>query len=408
MRLTRRGRFTAASALALWVLAFLVASPASALAATVCSIALAHALATAPVVSLKVERAFAATRFREGESTTQRLVVTLRSPSRAWMRVEERVTPGVEPASGGEGTAIRRFRRDEPHDLALSWTFETWGMKTFGPLHVVATDPLGLIEVESGSADVARVRVVPRPEKVGKFVSRRVGPQPALGLHSVSRPGDSSEFFALREYQSGDSIRRINWKATARSTATIVNQATQDTFMRVVAIVDLREKELTLPDVRSARTLNGRAAASVLEHHHRHKDHIALLVLTGEPKVLSVGANPRPDDLTAGLAAVEAGGRVSLKTAVEANLALFRPGATVYVMTSAALDEGLPDAVRTLRSLGVRVVVISPEPLAGEDADASAIRQASREWCVKEIRSSGIPFASWRPGSPLEVALHQP
>jgi uncharacterized protein (DUF58 family) len=48
-----------------------------------------------------------------------------------------------------------------------------------------------------------------------------------------------TEFHSLREYQRGDDIRRINWKASARSTSLIVRETALEGIRRCTVVLDM-------------------------------------------------------------------------------------------------------------------------------------------------------------------------
>jgi uncharacterized protein (DUF58 family) len=59
-----------------------------------------------------------------------------------------------------------------------------------------------------------------------------------VGMKSIRRRGEGLEFLSLREYQPGDPIRSIDWRATSRRQKYIVREYTEDRDQQVVIIVD--------------------------------------------------------------------------------------------------------------------------------------------------------------------------
>jgi uncharacterized protein (DUF58 family) len=58
------------------------------------------------------------------------------------------------------------------------------------------------------------------------------------GTRRMRKMGHSMEFEQIKEYVSGDDIRTINWKATARKTALMVNNFTDEKSQQVYCIID--------------------------------------------------------------------------------------------------------------------------------------------------------------------------
>jgi uncharacterized protein (DUF58 family) len=404
MRITPRGRFAAGLAVVLWTLSLVLASVALAAGALLATLALAYALATLQRPQVATERRLNRVRFSESETLVEEIDVRLLSRVPVRATIHETATPGLVAKDDGAFEAI--LHHGEPLTRAITWETQTWGRKTLGPLRIIVQDALGLLEVEVKGQGEHLVHVQPLPRKLGKFNAKGGNPEPALGAHNVSKPGDGSEFFALREYQAGDSIRRINWKASARSSNTMVNQVTRDSFARVLVFLDLREKE-GLGGLQSALVRNGRAAASILAHHERNKDHLTLVTVTDKAVKVSAMPNPRLDDLLHGIADAQPGGAMSMEAAVRAFLNNVKPRSPVYFVTSGVLDADLRDALQVVLALRARPWLVSPTPAPAEAMDRDAHRRlaVSRTETLREARSLGVPSADWPDGTPLEVVL---
>ncbi|MBA3680323.1 MAG: DUF58 domain-containing protein [Bacteroidetes bacterium] len=75
-----------------------------------------------------------------------------------------------------------------------------------------------------------------------------------LGVKKIRRIGHSTEFEQIKEYVSGDDIRTINWKATARRNQLMINHYRDERAQQVYCLVDMGRimkmpfEELTLLD----------------------------------------------------------------------------------------------------------------------------------------------------------------
>ena len=58
------------------------------------------------------------------------------------------------------------------------------------------------------------------------------------GVRSSAIRGGGSDFDALREYLPDDEFRRINWRATARSTTAITNQFREERNQQLIVLLD--------------------------------------------------------------------------------------------------------------------------------------------------------------------------
>ena len=114
------------------------------------------------------------------------------------------------------------------------------GDATFGDLYLRVEGPLHLVWRGWRRAGTAQaVRVYPSLRELRRFdllVRRGLEAEP-LG-RPVRGPGHSSEFERVREYVPDDDFRRINWKATARRGAPMVNQFEAERSQNLVILLD--------------------------------------------------------------------------------------------------------------------------------------------------------------------------
>lgn len=401
MRLTDRGQWASALAAALWCVALVRGSFWAASAASVVTLTLVLSAAALDRPRIHVDRVLARDHVVEGDAIEETFRIQNAGRRRAVTLVES-CSEGVE-ALGGSNSIDVELPRHHESSHAISWKAVTWGKKRFGPLRVVARDVLGLLEVESIEATETTIRVEPAPQALGRFKTRASNPELSIGAHIVSKPGDSSDFFALRDYQAGDSIRSVNWKASARSSKMIVNQATRDTYARVLIVVDLRAKEAVGPHAESPLVRNVRVAASLIAHHDRSRDHLQVVTVGGEANALSMNRNPRRSDLLDALAECAPGGDLPTDAAIREWLRNVRPRSPVYFVTSCAMDPELLDAIMLVQALKAFPVVISPSLPPFEDPGGAYAR--TRAATIDAVRSAGVPVHDWRHDTLLGVSL---
>lgn len=58
------------------------------------------------------------------------------------------------------------------------------------------------------------------------------------GIRRLPRPGEGNDFHQLREYRDGDSLRQIDWKATARMQKIIAREYAQERDQQIVFLLD--------------------------------------------------------------------------------------------------------------------------------------------------------------------------
>ena len=145
---------------------------------------------------------------------------------------------------GGAPMQLARLGPGQAASAAYRVPTARRGLIRTGPLRALRRDVLGLTERSTTLAGTEEVLVVPHTIAL-PFPS--VGSSGRLGQHlrMKSWGQTGTEFHSLREYQRGDDIRRINWKASARSTALIVRETALEGIRRCTVILDTTASEYT-------------------------------------------------------------------------------------------------------------------------------------------------------------------
>jgi len=139
--------------------------------------------------------------------------------------------------NGGAPMQLAKLAPGEAASAAYRVPTSRRGLIRTGPLRALRRDVLGLTERTATLAGTEEVLVVPHTIPL-PFPS--VGSSGRLGQHlrMKSWGQTGTEFHSLREYQRGDDIRRINWKASARSTGLIVRETALEGIRRCTVVLD--------------------------------------------------------------------------------------------------------------------------------------------------------------------------
>ena len=144
--------------------------------------------------------------------------------------------------NGGAPMQLARLAPGQAASAAYRVPTARRGLIRTGPLRALRRDVLGLTQRTTTLAGTEEVLIVPHTITL-PFPS--VGSSGRLGQHlrMKSWGQTGSEFHSLREYQRGDDIRRINWKASARSTSLIVRETALEGIRRCTVVLDLAASE---------------------------------------------------------------------------------------------------------------------------------------------------------------------
>jgi uncharacterized protein (DUF58 family) len=116
----------------------------------------------------------------------------------------------------------------------------TRGVFPVGPLHIEYGDPFGLAAGSAALGGIQQLSVVPAVVPFGTD-----GPSILSGDGSARlvqrRSSGSDDDLITREYRSGDALRRVHWRASARHGELMVRQEEQHTFPEARVLIDTRE-----------------------------------------------------------------------------------------------------------------------------------------------------------------------
>jgi uncharacterized protein (DUF58 family) len=233
--ITRYGLVALAGAVFLWVTARIVAGTAIYLFAYGLLLLVVVAFLIAPRrLKLEGERAGLFPRAQEGDRldvevklTATRRVSTFILEERVPERLGKPVKVPITKLSAGNTVS---------HHYGLRCARR--GVYQVGPLVAVAGDPLGLTQRETVVAEPFELLVHPRVETVSDRPLTRQFEDPPI-RPPVSKPWPSGlEFYGMREYTPGDDLRRIVWRASARTGKIMVREAEQGITDRITIMID--------------------------------------------------------------------------------------------------------------------------------------------------------------------------
>jgi uncharacterized protein (DUF58 family) len=162
--------------------------------------------------------------------------------------VEDFATPTVvvreEPlvaAQGGEATALRSrwrlgwFERLVRH---LTLASDRRGVYSFGPVRVSVSDLFGYEEASVSYEDEATYVVQPRTLPVREPEEQPLPAEEVRSRHSLF--DDPALFAGVRPYRWGDPMRRVHWRATARTGVTLSKRFDPSRERNVLLALDVQ------------------------------------------------------------------------------------------------------------------------------------------------------------------------
>jgi uncharacterized protein (DUF58 family) len=311
---------------------------------------------------------------------------------------------------GGPARALR-LRAGEERTVELRLRCERWGAFSFGPVLLRARDVLGLRSWEGSAGEPLRLRVYPGEETLRSLVPP-LETQVFVG-NQVSRVrGEGIEFADLREWQPGDRVRRVNWRATALRGALWVNEQYPERNTDVVLFLDTFAEVRT--EGRSTNDRAVRAAATLARAYLQRKDRVGLVGFGGFLSWLV------PDSGTRQLYAIvdtlltsDIVHSYALRDVTTLPPRTLPPKALVLAITP-LLDNRTAAALLDLRARGYDLIVVEVSPLellhpelASSSELAHRLWRLSREALRRRYEQVGVPVVTWREGVPLAGPLEE-
>jgi uncharacterized protein (DUF58 family) len=119
------------------------------------------------------------------------------------------------------------------------------GLFTFAGIELRVASPLGLWWRKRFVRTEESVRVYPNYSTISKLLAYEVDSHLQLtGMRLRRRRGEGTEFHQLRDYRDGDSIRSIDWKATARMSRLITREYQDERDQQVLFMIDAGRRML--------------------------------------------------------------------------------------------------------------------------------------------------------------------
>jgi len=113
------------------------------------------------------------------------------------------------------------------------------GEHGFEPAWIARTSALGMWKRLDRCGPAQNVRVLPNFARVAALDLRALeGRLMLLGLRRKRRRGEGMEFHQLRDYAPGDTLRQIDWKATARRARHVSREYQEERDQQVVLLLD--------------------------------------------------------------------------------------------------------------------------------------------------------------------------
>jgi uncharacterized protein (DUF58 family) len=313
--------------------------------------------------------------------------------------------------------SLEKFMTLRPGEEAqMGYTF-TAGRGNFAwkTVKAVVSDPLKLIETSLDLPAAAEIQLLP---KMRRFKPIQMRPRSTLhspGSIPARLGGGGTDFWGVREYHPGDSLRRLDWRQTARHPHEFfTKEFEQEEIAEISLILDSRRKvELRLEsDSLFEHSMGATASLAEMFLHQGHR--VSLLVygesmLQAYPGYGKIQLHRIMDCLSRTQIGMEGG---SLDNLEYLPIRMFPSHALIVIISPLASNDW--SLFPRLRAMGYQVLLISPDAvdfatrtLPQDLTNRLAVRAAriERHLKLRNIAQLQVQVIDWRVDQALPPLL---
>ena len=211
-------------------------------------------------------------RLAEGETISMEVLLTAKRKLNTFI-LEERV-----PELLGDNARVPVASVEAGESIGHSYrlTLNRRGVYELGPLVARWGDPFGFTQRERVLAEPFELLVHPSIEYVQDRPLTRMFEDPPI-RPPISKPWPSGlEFYGMRKYEPGDDLRRIVWRAYARTGQLLVRESEQGITDKITVVLDTNRQFHSSGVISESFEAGVKAAASLGVRHLREGYNLTL------------------------------------------------------------------------------------------------------------------------------------
>ena len=283
-----------------------------------------------------------------------------------------------------------------------------------GPVKMRVKDAFDLFYNERLEESIHSFSVFPQVEVLEDQVITSRSPKLLSGAMPLNVIGTGTEFYSLREFVPGDSLRSVNWKALAKKGKMMVNETVREDVMDVILLVDAREVSAVGGGRDTPLEMSCRAAATYAKQLLDERNNVALMVYGDsiDRVDLDRGEHHLFKILTA-LSSAKPQGNLKLELVMKDLLPHIPSGSPIILFSSLDDDHTIAEAFTSTISRGFTITTISPSSLDFEErmkripVEPLLIAKIERDNMISELRSFGLQVGDWKYGDNVNTALQE-
>lgn len=299
----------------------------------------------------------------------------------------------------------------------LQYTLEgSRGVYGLEGVHALVWSRFGLAVTDVSVDAPIGLRILPSSEKLGRIPIRPRRTRAFAGPIRSNLPGSGIDFYGCRTFAPGDDIRRINWRAYARTEELIVCDYEQERITDVSIILDARARaHASIGDLHTFE-LAARAIASLATSLCQQGNNVGLLVYGDALRWVFPGVGrSQIDRIVDALSSAAPADKLAFEDLRQIPTRLFLPRSQL-VLVSCRLDKEDIETLALLKARGYSVLFVSIDTIPLEVAAlpetenarlAARIAALQRSIYLGSLERYGVQVVDWNPTAPLAQAMER-
>jgi len=361
--------------------------------------------------NVKIRRETTSDNIFENGDMSVKFIVKNKGLGIGFVEIYDQLPPQARITKGSNYTLLY-MRPWQEVSFEYSLKLPLRGHYHLGPVKMRVKDAFDLFYNERIEESIHSFSVFPEIEILEEQVITSRAPKLLSGAMPLNVIGTGTEFYSLREFVPGDSLRSVNWKALAKKGKMMVNETVREDVMDVILLLDAREVSAVGGGKDTPLEMSCRAAATYAKQLLDERNNVALMIYgeSVEKIDLDRGEHHLFKILTA-LSSATPKGNLKLEIVLKDMLPYIPSGSPIILFSSLDDDHTISEAFTNTISRGYTITTISPSSLDFEEkmkripAQPLLIARIERDNMISEIRSFGMQVGDWKSGEAVNTAL---
>jgi uncharacterized protein (DUF58 family) len=362
-------------------------------------------------IDLTIKRTLSADRVPHGQPVQVKVTITNNGPTLENLLLAD-LYPQELSVIDGFAETLTRLQSGETIELTYTLNGKR-GYYQFGGLQVTASDLLGLFRKQARLAAPGYLFILPEVFRLPNVVVQPRRTRAYPGINRARKGGPGVEFYGVREYQPGDSLRWLNKRASARHEQTLyVNEFEQERAVDIGLIMDARQKtNLNIGGV-SLFEHTVQATTTLAETFLSQGNRVGLFIYGGFIDWTFPGSGKiQRERILQALARAKLQNSMVFQKLEMLPTRLFPPRSQLVFISPLRLED-LEELIK-VRAHGYPLLVASPDYVSFEEktleqtsmmALAARIARLERRQLFRRMREMGIQVFEWQVDTPFHEA----